>query len=315
MPIRNMGTLLENIVVVEAMRLLAQGNQEKLPIDFLNSFAMPPQSEWCEHGRDYGFSRAQLNTLRVNRPPAQASSYEGMLRACLQQPLGNPGTQGPNGALLVAMLAHHLTCPLRLWLNDIPNGHYRNGIHGLAKINTNVQQVLGLVAAPENVVVTCDQRWPDSLIPPSPNNLSQTLEMWGSSNIHARLGFLDPKLYRENNPRDSETDSESHQCWLRLLSDGFSHLIISIHFTGNSHTPHIGPAVRQMHQDGLAAGYQRTLISRHAHYRLVCNIKHPDGDRGARMTAAQIQMAIRAAWNNWYNAIGREPHQCDFDVL
>lgn len=36
-----MGTLLENIVLVEAMRAFAQANTAT-PVDFLSSFAMPP---------------------------------------------------------------------------------------------------------------------------------------------------------------------------------------------------------------------------------------------------------------------------------
>ena len=116
MPIRNMGTLLENIVLVEAMRLLTHGDQPNAPIDFINSFAMPVLSNWVPHRTDYGFSAAQLDALRAGPQPSPVDSYQGMMWSCLQQPLGQPGTQVPNGALLCAMLAMHLNWPMRLWL-------------------------------------------------------------------------------------------------------------------------------------------------------------------------------------------------------
>jgi hypothetical protein len=96
------------------------------PIDFLNSFAMPPLSGWCAHKTDSGFSAAYLNALQAGKQPAPPDSYQGMLWSCLQQPPGQPGMLGPNGALLCTMLAHYLARPIRLWLNDIPNGHYGN---------------------------------------------------------------------------------------------------------------------------------------------------------------------------------------------
>jgi len=76
MPIQNMGTLLENIVLVEAMRLLAQENQGNRPIDMLNSFAMPPLSEWRGHRTNHGFGMAQLRTLQAGPQPLPVDSYQ-----------------------------------------------------------------------------------------------------------------------------------------------------------------------------------------------------------------------------------------------
>jgi hypothetical protein len=42
-----------------------------------------------------------------------------------------------------------------LWLNDIPNGHYGNGLPGLAAIDAFVQRVLALGTPPKNTVVVC----------------------------------------------------------------------------------------------------------------------------------------------------------------
>ena len=313
MPIRNMGMLLENIVLVETMRLLAQQNQGNEPVDFLNSFAMPPLSGWCTHTTDYGFGVAQLNALQAGPQPAPADSYQGILWSCLQQPLGQPGTLGPNGALLCTMLAHQLTCPIRLWLNDIPNGHYGNALPGLGRINATVQQVLGLAAAPQSVFVVCGSPWPDCLAQPPGINLTDTLAAWGD-NAHARLGFLDPMRYRVNNGEGGETDSASHQEWLRLLSTEACP-VISVHFTGHRNWNDLRPEVQHMHADGFANGYHHTLVARHGHYHAVCNIKTAQSSQAARTLAGNLQQMLEAAWGAWFQAIGRARDALTIEVL
>jgi len=310
MPIRNMGTLLENIVLVETMRLLAQGNQERQPIDLLNSFAMPPLSGWCAHRTDYGFSAAQLNALLVGPQAAPADSYQAMLWSCLQQPSGEPGTLGPNGALLCSILAQHLSCPIRLWLNDIPHGHYGNALPGLAAINATVQRVLALTVAPQNVVVVCEDPWPDCLR----INLSDTLANW-EDKPHARIGFLDPMRYRVNNGAAGETDSASHLEWLRLLSDGMACPVISVHFTGHNDWQTLRPEIEQMHADGRAKGYLHTLVARHSYYHAVCNVKAPQGSEASRALARDLQRVLEAAWGGWFTTTGRMPDGLTIEVL
>ena len=51
MPIRNMGTLLENLVLLEAFRLLSASSPSS-PLEFANSFAMPPLAPWIDHSHD-----------------------------------------------------------------------------------------------------------------------------------------------------------------------------------------------------------------------------------------------------------------------
>jgi hypothetical protein len=314
MPIRNMGTLLENIVLTEAMRLVAQGNEGNSPIDFLNSFVMPPLSVWHPRTLDRGFESVHLETLRTNKQPAQINSYQGMLWACLQQPSERPGSQGPNGALLVAILAHHLGCPIRMWLNDIRYGDYGNASSRLEKINAVVQQVLGLPRAPQNTVVTCEVDWPHSLALPASKNLTETLAVWGTD-AHARLGFLDPMQYQKHRAESNKTNSTGHQRWLKILSNGFPRLIISVHFTANRNRLPRDLSLEDMHQDGLAQGYQRTFMAGHRHYRVVCNIKHPNGEEAALTLVTQLQETVQAAWDNWFRVIGRNPYRLTRDWM
>ncbi|MFC1835704.1 hypothetical protein ACFL2Q_13375 [Thermodesulfobacteriota bacterium] len=304
MPIRNTGTLLENIAPVAAMRLLNQDNHQYSPIDFLNSFAMPPLSVFMQHSTDCGFSEEDLIALQLSQQPGDVTSYESMLWSCLQQPPEQAGIQGPNGALLSAMLAHYLPCPLRLWLNDIPNGPYENAIPGLKGINGTVQQVLQLAEAPKNEVVVCDRRWPTSLLPPTEDNLTDTLGAWGDD-AHARLGFLDPMRYCQNNVNGDVTDSSSHQQWLHLLADRYPRTVISVHFTGHRYWPGLRAEVQQMYRDGLAQGYHHALVASHSYYHVVCSIRHPDGENATRVLALRLEDAVRAAWNDWFRTIDR----------
>lgn len=313
MPIRNMGTLLENIVVVEALRACAQANLAA-PIDFLNSFAMPPLAGWYVHKTDYGFSAAHMNALQAGQQPAAQESYQGMLWSCLQQPPMQPGTQGPNGALLCSMLAHYLRRPIRLWLNDIPNGHYGNALPGLAAINKIVQQVLALALAPNGPIVVCGESWPDSLIKPPKTNLADTLAAWMGP-TQARIGYLDPMRYRIKNGGPGETDSMSHQHWLRLLATGSACTVISIHFTGHNHWSTLRPEIQSMHNDGIATGYPHTLVVRHSYYHVVCNFKTPEGPEAAHLLAFTLQELVQSAWRSWFQTIGRAADALEVVVL
>ena len=89
MPIQNVGTLLENLVVTEATLALLPLCNEQAPFEFLNSFAMPPCTPWVPHSQN-------------DRNPAQH---------CLSR-----------GATLQSRI------PCRMWLNDIRNGHYGDAI-------------------------------------------------------------------------------------------------------------------------------------------------------------------------------------------
>jgi len=61
MPIQNVGTLLENLVVTEATLALLPLCNELAPFEFLNSFAMPPCTPWVPHSQnDLGPSAALL---------------------------------------------------------------------------------------------------------------------------------------------------------------------------------------------------------------------------------------------------------------
>lgn len=302
MPIRNMGTLLENIVLVESLRHLDAGAESSAPIDYVNSFAMPPLSPWTAHSADACFSQTQMTSLLMSAPPPH--SYAGLLRACLQQlPLG---VQGPNGALLCALLSHHMQRPLRLWLNDIPAGHYGNALPALAAMNTDVQQILGLAVPPTNPILTCDVPYPDSTSDAVPSGLSQCLAAWANG-AAARLGFLDPMRYRATDRKAGETSSEDHCAWLELLRKNFSGPVLSVHFTGHRNHSELKPEVAKIHADAIASGYQHSLVTSHSHYFTVVAVHDPKGEAASLVRANALNSAVRAQWVQWCSTIQHLP--------
>jgi hypothetical protein len=212
------------------------------------------------------------------------------------------------------MLAYYLSCPMRLWLNDIQNGSYGNALPGLAAIDTITQQVLALPAIPNSAPVVCGEPWPDSLTQPHRTNLTDTLTAWGET-PHARIGFLDPMRYRINNGKVDETDSLSHQRWLGLLATGDACSVISVHFTGHNNWTTLRPEIQNIHDDGVASGYHHTLVARHSYYHAVCNIRSSQGLEATRALAYTLQQAVQDAWASWFQTIGRAADALAVDVL
>ena len=131
MPIRNVGTLLENIVLVEAFRLLDAIVPREGIIDFANAFAMPPLSNWGPHPKDTGFKQHNIEAIPNLPANDDRPLYLRLLRRCVEH---DPNT-GPNGALLVTMSALLSGRSLRSWVNDLSDDderqHYPNAIAGL----------------------------------------------------------------------------------------------------------------------------------------------------------------------------------------
>jgi len=141
MPIQNVGTLLENLVVTEATLALLPFCHEKAPFEFLNSFAMPPYTPWVPHSQNAGFDPVTLVRVRAAKDSELPSDigYPELLRANL---LSN-NDLGPNAALLVAGAALQSRIPCRMWLNDIRNGHYGDAIPELERIYEIARAIYG----------------------------------------------------------------------------------------------------------------------------------------------------------------------------
>jgi hypothetical protein len=207
------------------------------------------------------------------------------------------------------MLAHQLGRPIRLWLNDIHDGHYGDAIPGLATMAGTLQRVLGLDAPPEIPVVVCDDPWPACL-----TKLRDTVAAW-MKDTSARVGFLDPMRYRRESGAAGETDSASHRKWLRLLVAETECPVVSVHFTGHNDCPTLRREIERMHADGAANGYAHTVVFRHSYYHAVCNGRNPDGQAAEAELAHDLEHAVDSAWRTWFRTIHRAPDDLEIRVL
>jgi hypothetical protein len=308
-PFQNTGTVLENIVVLEAARVLMQVTGETGPLTLASAFAMPTRSPWrhaAKYAHEGSLTDDVLDALaqadRVRQAPP--TSYPALLHACLR----DDRSQGPNGALLVAVLAQHEGHPLRLWLNDLPPARARYGASLPTKADLQ-RLLLDLLGEADDdaghdglhAVATCDVPYPDSL-----DALQTTLARWTDDGAcAARLGFLDPNVYHADGRDGPETSSDDHRAWLRALrtgptdgGDAFGGPVVAVHFTAKRHTPTLHDDLRRLHQDGTAAGYPVSAAYMHRHYAVHASVRGCDGcDPNALADA--LDAAVTRAWDTW----------------
>ncbi|MFG0333474.1 MAG: hypothetical protein ACF8TS_08945 [Maioricimonas sp. JB049] len=292
MPIRNLGTLLESIVLVEAARSIFAIVESGQTIEFVNAFAMPPLTIWSDHTQDRGFDTVALEALK-NRPPnQQESTCMRLLRRCL---LHNSEC-GPNGALFVNMLLRESSHPSRIWLNDLPDdggAHYPDAPYGFDQIEA-LTNILCPLHKSQAVFHTCDTAFPESL-----QDLSDTIAGWREQGCpNARLGFLAPMKYSIDNPEPNQTSSLSFRQWLSIMDQDVHGPVVSVHFTGNPRRPHeLSHELHRMHRDGVRHDYAMTEF-RHANYAVVVHVKNCD----CRQFGNQLEDRVTRSWASWFEA-------------
>jgi hypothetical protein len=145
MPLRNHGTLLEQVVLLEVARLLFEQPGTE-PVDFANSFALPLLSDWKKGTHDAQFDAKKL-LANVQQPGPVASYSQLLASTCAPD-----AKQGPNGALLIALLARWLAIPLRMWLND-----------DLPVVTTSLKSLPTTLDRPSAIWIRCDTSQADRL--------------------------------------------------------------------------------------------------------------------------------------------------------
>lgn len=301
MPIQNVGTLLENIVLLEATRLLIRRTRgDERPVEFANAFAMPPISAWRDAERyDYqaAFTSARLARLCELDDLGDTASYAALLRDCMAGDV----SCGPNGALLVAALAGRERRAMRMWLNDLPDGegHYTGALSGLRALGEAVRKLFPEVT-PEPHVTVCDTPYSSSL-----DHLATTLRNWRKEGVPSgRIGFLDPMRYTTASAVGPQTSPVDHRNWLHILLERLEGPALSVHFTSNSTTYELQQEIPALDEDGVAAGFPVSRTFRRYHYVVCVNFFHPSGIRETVRLADELVVLVTQAWDEWNCLLG-----------
>lgn len=246
MPRANEGTLLENIVLVEAARFLSEVTTQGETIEFLNSFVMPPLSEWRSKEKDNGMTTEALK--RVATAENAGDGYSGLMK----RSLNFSHDVGPNGALLAALTFKLNQRQGRFWLNDLEESQtrYQDEQFSLGEVESVAASILSQTPSNWQVQV-CHQHFPNSL-----NGLSQTLSQWQGA--AARLGYLDPDFFSPKSRDDDspQTDSASVRHFLEILGEGFVGPVLSVHFTCHQMGDELAKQVEGLKETGIAAGFE-----------------------------------------------------------
>jgi hypothetical protein len=276
MPIQNVGTLLENMVVTESAALLLDRIGADQRLGFATAFAMPALSEWCPHRQSVGISSEALSQIAES---GGGSEFLNVMSRCLRY----RSDRGPNGALLVSLVATLRRADLNLWANDIVDGHYGNAIPSLVGIAEVVREILPESSPSINVNV-CDAPFPSSL-----DNLRTTLDGWGP-NVGALMGFVDPMRYVRDSRLGPYTHSTDHRRWLAILNNWGPSL--AVHFTGNSDSASLLAELDALREDLKQSGFPFWLEIRRQHY--VVSVGSP----GIEALDA-LERRATASWAAW----------------
>ena len=291
MPIQNVGTLLENLVVVEAAsHLLTRCADTGATLEFVNAFAMPPLSEWRPNAQNAGFNDRVLDRVLA---ASDATTYQaGVYPYLLSRVLTYNRQLGPNAALLVlGAWRQHKCVALRLWLNDLRNGHYGDAVDPLNNL-AEVATTVGLVESsqcPSIGASVCEEPYPESL-----TALSRFVAESKAPGV--RLCFLDPLRYRIRDRQGPETSSDDHRAWLRTVA--FDGLTVALHFTGNSDHPTFREELSSLYSDASAQGYVGSRVFRRQHYAVFVAVRDPNEADGVHLAAA-LESRICRAWQQW----------------
>jgi len=281
-PIQNVATLLENLVVAEAAIVLLDRLRPPQRLGFATAFAMPTISEWRPHSQAVGISTAALQAVAAG---GGDSEFIDSMRACLRR---FPG-QGPNAALLVSLLATRRHVGVRVWANDIVDGHYGNAMPSLERVAERVTEILP-EGNPFIDSVVCELPYPSSL-----PRLRASVDGW--IDVGAVLGFLDPMRYVRGSCQPDETSSTDHRQWLAILRERDPVLVV--HFTGNRDAASLSLELAELREDLGQCGFGSwTEVQRQSYVVSV-------GSRNSDILA-ELEGRVWGSWQAWCDAVAPE---------
>ncbi|MGE4164090.1 MAG: hypothetical protein AB7G23_20375 [Vicinamibacterales bacterium] len=283
MPIQNVGTLLENLVLVEVARDLLADAEELV---LCSSFAMPPLSEWRHNAQNVGFGPAELDRVADGDFQPDDAGFTALLGRGLRA----GRNLGPSSVLLTLLLARVEQKGTRVWLNDLATGgHYPETISALRRI----RQVVALLTGLED-----DQAHPPTITgdayPGSTAGLRPFLD--AAPPQAPRLGFLDPMRYVRGVREGNQTSSVDHRRWLELLRSGAGGPVVAVHFTGNSNQPLLRQEIQSMLADARAVECTGLRVFKRQHYAVVVAT-------WGSASVESIEAGVQGAWEGWVASI------------
>ena len=273
------------MVVTEAVSVMLDYLEYGKRLGFVTAFAMPTFSEWRPHAQSTGISTEALNEIAKGHT-------ETAFLLTMSRCLSHCRNRGPNAALLASVLTTLRGHGLRIWANDIPNGHYDDAIPSLEKIATLVERILP-ESRPELSVKVCDRPYPGSL-----ENLKVTLAEW--DDVGPLVGFLDPMRYISNLTAGPYTRSVDHRQWLSMMKA--KNPFVAIHFTGNSDSASFSVELSGLRADLAALGIANWVEFKRQHYVVSVGCSHAELLDG-------IQQRTVASWQAWCQHVPEIKHR------
>jgi hypothetical protein len=313
MPRLNYGTLLENIVVLETMRVGLERSHADAAVGLATAFAMPSLTEcWCklaEASSNPWFNHNVLRSMLERQHPA--GSLKWFWSLCLKNEPNLPvqpfyrtegvlkyQAGGPNGALLAAMLAVRRRREVHLWVND--NGERYDRRPGGRRVRDAREGTLDDAALllKMRAAGTCTEvpgSFPDTI-----GHLQGWLHDGDRRRVASRVGFLDPDNYAEGT---TQVSSHDHRHWLRVMANG-SECVLSVMFSGCQNRGPGNTARNQrlalFHDDEVSL-YPRSLVFEYGNFQTGVKVRWPA--EGMDDVAAELQDRIQASWREWHPSL------------
>ncbi len=299
MPIANAGTLIENVVLIESLRVLCdEAVSDSSSIEFINSFTMAPRSPWTErlYAGPLKLARRQMIEANFDSTDVSGEFCQVYARSCLAL-----SYEGPSGALLAAILLSLKKKRARFWLND--SGFYQSSANtGNHNIDSIAAEVLPNDLQPRLDLVCSATPYPTSLV-----ELKLELSKWrqSSNGRQFRIGYLDPNRYCAGGARHTAATSSADHCeWLEMLNVDLPSVVMSVHFSANCNQPLLRKELQYLYKDASERGYVSNTFS-NSYLTTTISINSNDSKLSSLEIMNRACSNILSAWDRWRTVSGQ----------
>jgi hypothetical protein len=302
MPRVNSGTLLENIVVLEATRLYLDTSSEGEPLAFASAFAMPALTQCWSKAGDIGRDAFDLSYLQqmAARPHPPQTLQDLWSRCIINRPQfpiqsnrdlhGGEVTAkfgGPNGALLASMLAAQRGRRIHVWVNDDGGRYGAAAPTAVQDIVVQAGVLVGAHGAGDTEVVS-------GTFPRTLPHLAEWFLRPEVQSARVRIGLLDPDNYVEG---VTTVSRDNHTHWLEALALTCDHALSILfgacrnHGTANRNWH---PRLRGFHEDAVRFFPQSLVFECGGlHYWTGVKLRWPD-----QSILETLREAVERVWHS-----------------